>query len=140
MTLLQTKMLGVGSTAPTLLTNTNPIETHQSNLSSTTIHPSSFSTDSQIINSICRTGVSETVSYSLSKPSISLASAIPVPCSVVQHSQNKISQLYDGSGDLNRSGQLSQTPMTSPIIIRSTQGEFVIPGHISLSRGVQGNK
>lgn len=39
-----------------------------------------------------------------------------------------------GQGNANSSHQLS-----SPIIIRSQQGDFVIPGHISLGRGVQGN-
>jgi predicted phage gp36 major capsid-like protein len=36
------------------------------------------------------------------------------------------------------SGSGSAPQLTSPIIIRSNQGDFVIPGHISLGRGMQG--
>ncbi|CAG7834908.1 unnamed protein product [Allacma fusca] len=47
-------------------------------------------------------------------------------------------QLQQQSSQATNNSTAAQ--LTSPIIIRSQQGDFVIPGHISLGRGVQGIK
>lgn len=103
-----------GSPTPTLITTAVTSGTMQTQRMSGTSH------------TVTHTGVQGSSAHQVQHLGQNVVSVAQVEAQV----QQQLHQSSSGSGP---------TPhLTSPFIIRSNQGDFVIPGHISLGRGMQG--